>query len=64
MSTLVLVESPTKARTLTRFFGDKYDVEASIGHIRDLPRGDIGVDIENNFEPRYVTPKAKQKTLT
>ncbi|HMS22477.1 MAG TPA: type I DNA topoisomerase [Candidatus Levybacteria bacterium] len=64
MSTLILVESPTKARTLTRFFGDKYDVEASIGHIRDLPRGDIGVDIEHDFEPRYVTPKAKQKTLT
>lgn len=64
MSILILVESPTKARTLTRFFGDKYDVEASIGHIRDLPKGDIGVDIENNFEPRFVTPKAKQKTLT
>lgn len=64
MNTLILVESPTKARTLTRFFGDKYDVEASIGHIRDLPKGDIGVDIEHNFEPRFVTPKAKQKTLT
>lgn len=64
MSTLILVESPTKARTLTRFFGNKYTVEASVGHIRDLPRGEIGVDIEHNFEPRYVTPKAKQKTLT
>lgn len=64
MSTLILVESPTKARTLTRFFGSKYDVEASIGHIRDLPKGDIGIDFEDNFEPRFVTPKAKQKTLT
>lgn len=64
MSTLILVESPTKARTLTRFFGKKYDVEASVGHIRDLPKGDIGVDIEHNFEPRYVTPKDKQKILT
>lgn len=64
MSTLILVESPTKARTLTRFFGKKYDVEASVGHIRDLPKGELGVDIENNFEPRYVTPKDKQKILT
>lgn len=64
MKTLVLVESPTKARTLTRFLSGKYDIQASVGHIRDLPKGDIGVDIENNFEPRYVTPKAKQKILT
>ncbi len=64
MNTLILVESPTKARTLTRFFGDKYDVEASVGHIRDLPKGDLGVDIEKDFEPRYVTPKDKQKILT
>lgn len=64
MKTLILVESPTKARTLTRFFGDKYVVEASVGHIRDLPRGEIGIDFEKNFEPKYVTPKAKQKTLT
>jgi len=63
-NTLILVESPTKARTLGRFFGDKYDIEASVGHIRDLPRGEIGVDIEHNFEPRFVTPKAKQKILT
>lgn len=64
MNTLILVESPTKARTLTRFFGNKYDVEASVGHIRDLPKGELGVDIEHNFEPRYVTPKDKQKILT
>lgn len=62
--TLILVESPTKARTLTRFFGNKYMVEASVGHIRDLPRGEIGIDFEKNYEPKYVTPKAKQKTLT
>ncbi len=64
MSTLILVESPTKARTLTRFFGSKYDVEASVGHIRDLPKGEMGVDIEHEFEPRYVIPKDKQKILT
>jgi DNA topoisomerase I len=64
MDTLVLVESPTKARTLTRFLGAKYDIEASVGHIRDLPKGELGVDVEHNFEPRYVTPKDKQKILT
>lgn len=64
MKTLILVESPTKARTLTRFFGSKYDVEASVGHIRDLPKGEMGVDIEHEFEPRYVIPKDKQKILT
>lgn len=63
-NTLILVESPTKARTLTRFFGKKYDVEASVGHIRDLPKGELGVDIEKDFEPRYVIPKDKQKILT
>lgn len=63
-NTLILVESPTKARTLTRFFGKKYDVEASVGHIRDLPKGELGVDIERDFEPRYVIPKDKQKILT
>lgn len=63
-NTLILVESPTKARTLTRFFGNKYDVEASVGHIRDLPKGELGVDIEHEFEPRYVIPKDKQKILT
>lgn len=63
MKTLILVESPTKARTLTRFLGDKYKIEASMGHIRDLPKGDLGVDIEHNFEPKYVIPKDKRKIV-
>jgi DNA topoisomerase I len=64
MKTLILVESPTKARTLTRFLGsEKYKIEASMGHIRDLPKGNLGIDIENNFEPKYVIPKDKRKTM-
>lgn len=58
---LVIVESPTKARTLSAFLGTKYRVEASKGHVRDLPKSDLGVDMENNFAPRYIVPKAKQK---
>lgn len=58
---LVIVESPTKARTLTAFLGAKYRIEASKGHMRDLPKSDLGVDMENNFQPRYIVPKAKQK---
>lgn len=63
MKNLILVESPTKARTLTRFLEGKYDIEASYGHIRDLPKGDLGVDIEKDFTPKYVIPSAKRKTV-
>jgi DNA topoisomerase I len=63
MKNLVIVESPTKARTLAKFLGDQYQIEASMGHVRDLPRSDIGVDTENNFEPRYIIPKDKSKRI-
>ncbi len=63
MQNLVIVESPVKARTLQSFLGDKYQIEASMGHVRDLPKGDLGVDVEHNFEPRYIIPKAKLKTV-
>src|SRR3989338_387130 len=63
MKNLILVESPTKAKTLSRFLGEKYTIEASMGHIRDLPKGDLGVDIEHNFEPKYVIPKDKRKIV-
>ena len=57
---LVIVESPTKARTITRFLGSTYIVESSYGHVRDLPKSKIGVDFENNFTPHYIVPqKAK-----
>ncbi len=64
MKNLVIVESPTKARTLARFLGSDYKVEASMGHIRDLPKSEFGVDVEHNFEPRYIIPKDKQKKVT
>ncbi|MBI4317365.1 MAG: type I DNA topoisomerase [Chloroflexi bacterium] len=59
---LVIVESPAKARTVGKFLGDGYAVKASIGHIRDLPQNRFGVDVENDFAPRYVIP-AKKKSV-
>src|ERR1700690_4108470 len=61
---LIIVESPTKARTLTRFLKGDFTVEASIGHIRDLPKADLGVEIENNFDPKYVIPTDKRKRVS
>lgn len=55
--TLVIVESPTKARTISSFLGSDFVVESSFGHIRDLPASKLGVDVENNFEPQYVIPR-------
>lgn len=63
MKDLILVESPTKAKTLTRFLKGEYDVMASMGHIRDLPKSKLGVDVENNFEPQYIIPKDKGKIV-
>ena len=60
---LVIVESPTKARTLQKFLGDKYIIEASMGHIRDLPKSELGVDLEHNFEPKYIIPRDKRKRV-
>ncbi len=60
---LVIVESPAKAKTLTRMLGKSYVIKASLGHIRDLPKSRIGVDVENNFEPKYVVSREKAKTV-
>ncbi len=60
---LVIVESPTKARTIGKFLGRGYHVEASIGHIRDLPKNRLGVDLTANFEPRYCVPVAKKTVV-
>jgi len=60
---LVVVESPAKARTIAGILGREYRVVASMGHVRDLPRKQMGVDIENGFRPRYVTAAGKKKTV-
>ncbi len=62
--TLIIVESPTKARTISKFLDKKYLVESSFGHIRDLPKSDMGIDIENDFIPRYIIPTSAKKTVT
>jgi len=56
---LVIVESPAKAKTIGKFLGKKYKVKASVGHIRDLPKSSLGIDIENNFTPKYITIRGK-----
>lgn len=61
---LVIVESPTKAKTIKKFLGSSYDVESSYGHVRDLPASKMGVDVENNFEPSYTIPTRAKKNLT
>ncbi len=63
MQNLVIVESPTKARTLQKFLGDKYQIEASMGHVRDLPKSELGVDVDKNFEPKYIIPRDKKKRV-
>lgn len=54
---LVIVESPTKAKTISRFLGKEYSVKSSYGHIRDLPKSKLGVDVKHNFEPTYIIPE-------
>ena len=61
---LIIVESPSKAKTLKRFLGDDYQIEASVGHVRDLPKNDLGVDVENGFKPTYVPSADKSKVIT
>ncbi len=60
---LVIVESPAKAKTLGKILGRSYQLKASLGHIRDLPRSRIGVDVDNSFSPKYVVPKVKTKLV-
>ncbi len=60
---LVIVESPAKAKTIERYLGNKYKVKASMGHVRDLPRSQTGVDVQNDFEPKYITIRGKGPVL-
>jgi len=60
---LVIVESPAKAKTIEKYLGKKYKVKASMGHVRDLPKSQMGVDIEHNYEPKYITIRGKGPVL-
>ena len=62
-TSLIIVESPSKAKTLQRFLGDEHQIEASVGHIRDLPKNDLGIDIDNGFKPTYVAYEDKKKVI-
>ncbi len=61
--TLVIVESPTKAKTISRFLGKNFIVQSSYGHIRDLPSSQLGIDTEKDFEPKYIIPRKKSKIV-
>lgn len=60
---LIIVESPSKAKTIAKYLGGKYRVDASGGHIRDLPEKTIGIAVDKNFEPRYVISSGKEETV-
>ncbi|HKP53870.1 MAG TPA: type I DNA topoisomerase [Chloroflexia bacterium] len=62
-NSLVIVESPAKARTITKYLGRGFSVQASMGHVRDLPKSTLGVDVERDFNPQYVVPRDKSKTV-
>ena len=61
---LVIVESPAKARTINKYLGNKFVVKASMGHVRDLPKGKFGIDVENGFEPSYTAIRGKTQVIT
>src|SRR4029453_11390389 len=60
---LVIVESPAKARTIGKYLGSGYTVKASMGHVRDLPKSTLGVDVDDDFAPTYLVPREKIKTI-
>lgn len=60
---LVIVESPAKVKTIKKFLGTNYDVEASNGHVRDLPKSQLGIDVEHDFDPKYITIRGKGELL-
>ena len=61
--TLLIVESPAKARTIERYLGSGYSVAASMGHLIDLPKSRVAVDVDHDFEPEYITVRGKAKIL-
>ena len=60
---LVIVESPSKATTIKKFLGSSYEVIASNGHVRDLPKSQLGIDVDHDFEPKYITIRGKGELL-
>lgn len=60
---LVIVESPAKVKTIQKFLGANYTVAASNGHVRDLPKSSLGIDVENDYEPKYITIRGKGDLL-
>ena len=60
---LVIVESPAKVKTIKKFLGSNYEVMASQGHVRDLPKSQMGIDVDNDFEPKYITIRGKGEIL-
>ena len=56
---LVIVESPAKVKTVKKYLGANYEVAASMGHVRDLPKSRLGIDVEHDFEPKYITIRGK-----
>ena len=61
---LVIVESPAKVKTIRKFLGTNYDVDASNGHVRDLPKSTLGIDVEHGYEPKYITIRGKGDILS
>jgi DNA topoisomerase-1 len=61
---LVIVESPAKAKTIKKYLGKNFSVVASMGHLRDLPKSSLGVDIKNDFQPKYITIRGKGELLS
>jgi DNA topoisomerase-1 len=61
---LVIVESPSKAKTIGKYLGKEYEVKACMGHLRDLPKSTMGVDVDKNFEPEYIPMKGKEEIIS
>lgn len=63
-NSLIIVESPAKVKTIKKFLGDQYTVDATMGHLIDMPKSTLGIDLENNYEPKYITIRGKGELLT